>query len=118
MVSQWLDAQDFSRGSEEEVEKMRMERADAALKRHMAAFVKVWRERKRQESMASNSGQVSVVRVKNLKESATNPHCTLSVQGKENAKITITITSEAPSSSQRCLDVQAGDTVELEVWNK
>ncbi|CAK0855064.1 unnamed protein product [Prorocentrum cordatum] len=98
--------------SAKDAEVRRMARADAALKKHMAAFVRVWRERRRQDSRstskvvqntvteaagAGGAGHLAIVGARTPKQDVQNPHCTLSVVG-----------------ARRRVCVQAGDAVELE----
>lgn len=122
VVNDWLDGQEFSSLSEEEIERRRLKRADEAFKKHISTFVKLWRERKRQESMAIGSGQVSVVGVKNLKAGVTNPHCTIDVPGRPDSRLTVTIGEDAlmdvSVSGRRQARVQVGDAIEVEVWEK
>jgi hypothetical protein len=118
VVSEWLDGHDFCRRSDQDAEARRMARADAALKHHLAAFVRVWRERRRQESMAGGAGHLIVVGARTPKQGVQNPHCTLSVVGRQSLKTTVTIGGDEPESASRRVGVQAGDAIELEVWDK
>lgn len=118
VVSEWLDGHDFSRRSDKDAEERRMGRADAALKKHLTSFVRVWRERRRQESMAGGAGHLTVVGARTVKN-LQSPHCTLSIVGSRSLKTTVTIGGDEPeSAATRRVDVQAGDAIELEVWDK